>query len=106
MSSPRRPDCPRWCTSPHAKPDSSHFASLDLIEHLDDSDCLIEINVRVKGDEKQVLLLFTDLDGSESHATLTPEAADILGYVGSRFDRRGAREVSQLLSIAAEMLNE
>lgn len=90
----------------HAEPSSIHFRALDLVEHLDDSDCLLEINISKRGDVKAVELLFTDLDGTVSRATLSPEAASILGYVGSRFDRRGAREVSELLVEATEMLNE
>ncbi|MER7505284.1 hypothetical protein AB0L05_17200 [Nonomuraea pusilla] len=102
----RLPGCPPWCASKHTGADSAHFANVDLIEHLDDAACLLEINVRVSGSTRTVLLRFTDRYQNTITAGLPQEAAGVLGYFIREFDRRAVRELGHALSESAQMLEE
>ncbi|MBB6351855.1 hypothetical protein FHU36_008438 [Nonomuraea muscovyensis] len=104
MTFPRTAGCPSWCAEPHQEPGRPHFANLDLIEHLDDSDCLVEVNVRQLDGQGVVLVLFTDRDGESTRVEMSQEAAGVVGYILREFDRRGAKEFGHLLFEAAQLL--
>ncbi|WP_113703809.1 hypothetical protein [Nonomuraea lactucae] len=104
MSFPRTPDCPDWCADRHHEPGRPHFRNLDLIEHLDDSDCMVEVNVWLRDGQGVAEVRFTDRDGTETRVELSQEAAGVVGYILREFDRRGAKEFGALLFEAAHML--
>jgi len=70
--------------------------NLDLIEHLDDSNWLVEVNVQT-GEDAHVQVLYTDQQGQDHHAELTATQAWIVADIILNFDRRGVKEFAQLL---------
>ncbi|WP_214322112.1 hypothetical protein [Nonomuraea sediminis] len=95
-----------WCRATHRSGSTRHRLNLELIEHLDNRDCLIEINVIADGDTRFVEVLYTHLDGTEYALRLAPEGASVLASLIAAFDRRGIRELGTLLEEGAQMLNE
>lgn len=79
--------------------------NLDLIEHLDNPGCLIEVNVQT-GEDPHIEAVFTDMDGETSRIRLDRETAGTVGHIIGLFDRRGVREFGQLLSEGAQILAE
>lgn len=79
--------------------------NLDLIEHLDNKDCLVEVNVQTDVDP-HVQVVFTDMQGDTYRVHLEREQAGVIGAVIGLFDRRGVREFGQLLVEGAAMLYE
>ncbi|WP_336208214.1 hypothetical protein [Nonomuraea sp. LPB2021202275-12-8] len=80
--------------------------NLDLVEHLDDKDCLVEVNVALYSDDRYVQVMLTDLAGETTTIRLTAEQAGTVGYIIRTFDRRGTREFGDLLSEGAILLRE
>ncbi|MFI7618022.1 hypothetical protein ACIBP6_43065 [Nonomuraea terrae] len=70
--------------------------NVDLIVHLDNRDCLIEVNVSL-GDEPHVQVMFTDMDGERTDLQLTRDEAWTVARIIDLFDRRGLREFGQAL---------
>lgn len=93
-----------WCDGRHTNPEGPHVKNLDLIEHLDNRDCLIEVNARIADGTPIVQVLFTDMDLTDSHFDLTPEAAGLLGYIIRTFDQRGVLEFGNLLYEGFQLL--
>jgi hypothetical protein len=78
--------------------------NLDLVEHLDDSSALFEVNV-LRGDAPRVQVLLADLDGSEHEGRLTPDTAWLIHRIITTYDRRAIRELGVLLGQGATLLN-
>lgn len=73
--------------------------NLDLIEHLDNPDCLIEVNVQT-GVDPHVQVLFTDMDGTAGDLRFDKDEAYALSRIIALFDRRGLRELGLTLAEA------
>ncbi|MEU4225776.1 hypothetical protein AB0F17_15900 [Nonomuraea sp. NPDC026600] len=95
-----------WCSAAHLHPDGPHHTNLDLIEHLDHSHCLVELDVRIHGQDKAVVVKLTDLDRQDTTIALSAEQASVIGYIIRTFDRRGIREIAELLDEGSVLLNE
>ncbi|MFI9846519.1 hypothetical protein ACIHFD_56520 [Nonomuraea sp. NPDC051941] len=78
--------------------------NLDLIEHLDDSGCLIEVNLQLGGDA-HVEVMYTDLQGETHTGKFTADQAWIVADIIMQFDRRGVREFAQLLVEGVHEIN-
>lgn len=99
-----------WCRQAHTSPDDPHYHYLDLVEHLDDSGCVFEVAVYDYGtpERRYVSLLFTDTGPDRTRHTLhlPQETAGTIARIIQLFDRRGLRELAELLDEAAVMLAE
>lgn len=93
-----------WCNTAHPE-GGPHRRNLDLIEHLDNSACLIEVNMLATDEGRFIEVMFTDMDGTDVDLELPPTAAGTLGRIVELFDRRGLREFGHLLAEGAVMLN-
>ncbi|MEV0626026.1 hypothetical protein [Nonomuraea wenchangensis] len=63
---------------------------------MDDSECLIEVNLQL-GADAHVEILYTDLQNQREIVRLTAVQAWVIGDIIAQFDRRGIREFGQLL---------
>jgi hypothetical protein len=70
--------------------------NLDLVQHLDHRDVLVEVNVQLD-DDPHVQVLFTDEHGETHNVRYSGEQAWLFGHIVELFDRRGALEIGQLL---------
>lgn len=104
-----------WCTSGHERPDHDHHANLDLIEHLDDANLVVEVNLHAPADDSTppvVRVMFTGDDGITAYLDLPGYPAGSIAHIISYFegpglfDRRGLREFAELLAEGAHALSE
>lgn len=98
-----------WCRSKHARPGEPHIHYFDLVEHLDDSNCMVEVSAKDYGPGQrvvEVVLTDNDPEHTEYVIPLQPDVAGALARIIELFDRRGLREIGQLLAEGAVMLAE
>ncbi|MGW4411750.1 hypothetical protein ACWEJ6_47550 [Nonomuraea sp. NPDC004702] len=104
-----------WCTSRHLEPGWPHQATRDLIEHIDDSNLVVEVNLYAPADDSTppvVRVMFTGDDGLTAYIDLPGFTAGSIAYIIRYFerpgliDRRGLREFAELLTEGASMLSE
>jgi hypothetical protein len=88
------------------KPQRRRRVNIDLIEHLNDRECLVEINVAKASYSRQraVQVMLTDLRHEDHNIELTPQQAWIIGHIIHLFDRRGLREFGYALKEGAETI--
>jgi len=78
--------------------------NLDLVQHLDHRDVLVEVNVQT-GADPHVQVLFTDEHGESHNIRYSAEQAWAFGHIAEIFDRRGVLEIGQLLVEGAHEIN-
>lgn len=99
-----------WCSYAHAQQGGHHMANLDLIEMLDDTDLVIEVNLYADDSTPPVVRLMFPGDGFTAYIDLPAEHAGAIASVirmfegPGLFDRRGLRELAELLTEAAHDL--
>lgn len=97
-----------WCSYAHAQQGGHHMANLDLVELLDDTDQVVEVNLYADDDTPPVVrVMYPGDDGNTAHIDLSNEAAGAISRIVGFFegpglnDRRGLRELAQLLTEGA-----
>jgi hypothetical protein len=78
----------------------------DLIEHLTNRNCLIEVSAHLGDDDPHVRVVYDDLDGDTHEQRFTDEQAGMLSDIMRVFDWRGLREFGHALTVAAQALHE
>lgn len=83
---------------------TSRRRNIDLVEHLDNSAVLVEINILFG--VRMVQLLYTDQHRRSRQVLLTPTQAALMGVIIRKFDRRGVREIALAMIQGAQELHE
>jgi hypothetical protein len=92
----------RWRRKPRKWP---HRRNIDLIEHLNDRQCLVEINIVGAPYTGRVQVMLTDRAHKDHQVQLTVHEAWVIGEIIHQFDRRGLREFGYALKEGAELIS-
>ena len=110
----QRPKCPvyDWCTAQHLQPATDHHAAKDLLEHLDDRNEIVEVNLFAPADGSAPPSVRVFYPGGERpYIDLTNHDAGAIATIIRMFegpglnDRRGLRDFAYLLFIGASQIS-